>query len=503
MGDKTNNKNIIINQLKQSSKNEEFMFIKENNEDSNDNGINKNNLGEKNSNFSSNNYHFGNKSIFKKKRKNNPPINIIDEDSNNNIKYIYENNSISYYSKKNKNTNINCSNNNNKSIINESNNMSNFILLQKKENKNLTDINTWQNEKEEKSKSLHNFGVNNINNYNGFKPKFIMHLNNIQGISGKKVKLSNPNNIKLNNFIKKPAHKYFLLYRNPLKIMKKCFICDSFDKTLFSTEKCYHLFCKVCGKIYYEQQINNCVYSLKCPKYSCHKSLNENVLKQILSKYIYEKMMDNKDMYSQTFDKNIGNTYQNINSSRERSAKRNSIFSNDDSSLKDNKTFIYNLTYQKEFAFNIDRISSKKISQKDLLLKKLTNKFYKNSDKDLVNEHVLKIGGSSKFNRAVKKVNELKNTFCSKCNKSALFSVKNKPFIKCLNCGFTFCKFCYKKYDYYHFIRNNAFACRVFFRSHFLGKNNNYIYLHQFLYFLGGFIILFIGFIRIEVEYLK
>ena len=77
--------------------------------------------------------------------------------------------------------------------------MSNFILLQKKANKSLTDINTWQNEKEEISKSLHNFGVNNINNYNGLKPKFIMHLNNIQGISGKKLKLPNPNNIKLNN----------------------------------------------------------------------------------------------------------------------------------------------------------------------------------------------------------------------------------------------------------------------------------------------------------------
>ena len=142
MGDKTNNKNIIINQLIQSSKNEQFMIIKKNNEDSNDNGINKNILGEKNSNFSSINCHFGTNAIFNKKRKNNPPIDIIDEDSNNNIEYIYENNSISYYSKKNKNININCSNNNNKSIINESNNMSNFILLQKKANKRLTDINT-------------------------------------------------------------------------------------------------------------------------------------------------------------------------------------------------------------------------------------------------------------------------------------------------------------------------------------------------------------------------
>ena len=152
MDDKTKNNIIIRNQL-QSSKNEQFRLINNNNKDLNDNNINKNN-----SRFSSNIYHFCNKSIFMKKRKNNRPIDIIDEDSNNNIEYIYKNNSISYYSKKNKNTNLNCCNNN-KSNMNESNNMSNFILLQKKTNKSLTDINTWQNEKEEISKSLHNFGV--------------------------------------------------------------------------------------------------------------------------------------------------------------------------------------------------------------------------------------------------------------------------------------------------------------------------------------------------------
>ena len=493
MDDKTNKKNIFIsNRLIQNTKNEKLIIIKINNKNPKNNSIYKNILRKNNNN----------NSILKKKRIKNTEFDTVDDDSNNNIQYIYENNSISYYANKNKN--INCSNKNNKSKnnLNDSNNMSNFILLQKKTRKSLTDINA-KKEQLEISKSIDNSNFNNnINIYNnGPKPKFISDLNNKQ-LSEKNC---SENQIKFNNYVKKSSSKYFLLYRNPLKIkvMKKCFICDCFDQNLYHTEKCSHLFCRTCGKIYYEQKINNCIYNLTCPKYSCFKYINNSILKQILSQYMYEKFVENKDINSQTFDKNITNTFQNINSSREKSIRKNSIFSNENSSFQDNKTFIYNLTYQKDHLFFIDKNSSKKRSNKDLLLKRLTNRFYKNSDKDLTNEHVIKIGGSSKFNRAVKKLNELKNTYCTKCNKSSLFSVKNKPFIRCLNCGFSFCKFCYKKYDYYHFIRNNASACRVFFRARNHGKNNNYVYLHQLLYIFGGFIILFIGLTRLEVEYLS
>ena len=150
-------------------------------------------------------------------------------------------------------------------------------------------------------------------------------------------------------------------------------MCDSFGKVLFHAEKCNHLFCGICGKIYYEQQINNCMYKLKCPKYSCYKSININVLKQILSKYIFEKMMENMDGNSQTLDKNIINTNQNINSSRERIIRKYSMFSSgkDIKSIKENKTFIYNMTFQKEGSFNIDKNSCKKRSKKRFIIKKI------------------------------------------------------------------------------------------------------------------------------------
>ncbi len=150
---------------------------------------------------------------------------------------------------------------------------------------------------------------------------------------------------------------------------------DYFGKILFRAEKCNHLYCGICGKIYYEQQINNCMYKLKCPKYSCYKSINIKpllflsfflLLKQILSKYIFEKMMENMDGNSQTLDKNIINTSQNINSFRERIIRKHSMLSSgkDKKSIKENKTFIYNMTFQKEGSFNIDNNSWKKDQKK-------------------------------------------------------------------------------------------------------------------------------------------
>lgn len=438
-------------------------------------------------------------SIFIKKMKNNSIPDIIEiNGSNDCIKNITENNSISYF-RINNATNKNDIKKNN---INDSNNMSNFILLKKNSRKSLTEINILNKEKNEKETiSKDNCIINNVNEYNGFKPKFMNDIKKEKKING--MQTCSDYKIKFNNYINPPFPNFFSLCRDPSKLIKKCFICDTINKNLYHADKCTHLFCRKCGQLYFEQQINNCIFNLKCPKYSCFQHINIKVLKKILSKYIYEKMIDNMETNSKIYDKNLINNSQNINSSREKIVKKNSIFSKENSSFIENRSLIYNLTYQKEYIFKEDKIPYKKNSNKNLLLKKITNKFYRNSDKDLVNEHVIKIGGSSKFNKAVRKINELKNIFCSRCYKSSLFHVKYKPFIKCLNCGFAICKFCYKKYDNLHFMRNNPYSCRVYFRKNIIYRNNKFVYISQLIYFFGGIIILFIGFTKIEARYLS
>ena len=406
----------------------------------------------------------------------------------------FNHNSISFYPNKN--------NNRNENNISDLNNISNYILLQKNTGKSFTEINLSQKkDKETISLSIDNFNLNNTNDYKGNKQKFMINLNNILENNRRYINFSD-NKIKLNNYINSSCKNYLSMFRYPFKLDKKCFICNCLNKKLFHAEKCKHLFCSNCGKSFYEQQINNCIYSLKCPKYLCYKNLDINVLKQFLSKYNYEKMIENIETINNTtnniLSKNImANNTPNIHSSREKIIKKNYLFNNDSNSQssKDNQTYLYNFscnnTFHKDFI--IDKYN-KNLPKKnsELLLQRLTNIFPRLSDKDLCKKHFIKIGAISKFNRAIKKINELKNIYCSSCNKPSLFLVKNKPFIKCLNCGFSICKFCYKQYNYLHLLRNNENSCRVFFRTKVNLKFTKYIYLYQFLDIFGGFFVLYI-----------
>jgi hypothetical protein len=92
--------------------------------------------------------------------------------------------------------------------------------------------------------------------------------------------------------------------------------------------------------------------------------LDINVLKQFLSKYIYEKMMENIETINNSsnniISKNIMiNNIPNIHSSRDKIIKKNNIFKNDSNSQisKDNQTYIYNLSYNNTFnkGFIIDK----------------------------------------------------------------------------------------------------------------------------------------------------
>ena len=437
-----------------------------------------------------------------KKIKNNRMLSDIIYNNNNKV---FTHNSISFYPKKRSDRNDN--------NISDFNNISNYILLQKNTGKSLKEINlSKKKDKETISLSIDNINLNNTNDYKGNNPKFMINLNNILENNRRYINFSD-NKIKLNNYINSSSKNYLSLFRYPLKLDKKCFICNCLNKKLFHAEKCKHLFCSNCGKSFYEQQINSCIYSLKCPKYLCYKNLEINVLKQFLSKYIYEKMIENIETINNTsnniLSKNIMiNNTPNIHSSREKIIKKNNLFSNDSNSQssKDNQTYLYNFSYNNTFHkdFIIDK-NNKNIPKKnsELLLQRLTNIFPRVSDKDLCKKHFIKIGAISKFNRAIKKVNELKNIYCSSCHKPSLFLVKNKPFIKCLNCGFSICKFCYKQYNYLHLLRNNESSCRVFFRTKVNLKFTKYIYLYQFLYIFGGFFVLYIGFTKIEAGYLS
>ena len=61
--------------------------------------------------------------------------------------------------------------------------------------------------------------------------------------------------------------------------------------------------------------------------------------------------------------------------------------------------------------------------------------------------------------------NKNKKIFCSNCDKDTLFSRDNVLFLKCLNCGFSQCKHCFKQYTNDHFDMNSINYCRIFYRN--------------------------------------
>ena len=83
----------------------------------------------------------------------------------------------------------------------------------------------------------------------------------------------------------------------------KCIFCDkiSNNEEYNSYFTCSHFFCKKCGKIFYEDNIdtmitkNNFTPFLKCPIIDCPKKISLNLLKSIISEKYYNQFMINLD----------------------------------------------------------------------------------------------------------------------------------------------------------------------------------------------------------------
>ena len=102
--------------------------------------------------------------------------------------------------------------------------------------------------------------------------------------------------------------------------------------------------------------------------------------------------------------------------------------------------------------------------------------------------HVIDINNNKIFYN----FNKNKNIFCSKCFNEALFCREKQLFMRCLNCGFAQCKYCFKEYTNDHLDMNSNNYCRIYYRgdelyTHSLGKIINFL-IQLFLVFAMFFI---------------
>ena len=108
--------------------------------------------------------------------------------------------------------------------------------------------------------------------------------------------------------------------------------------------------------------------------------------------------------------------------------------------------------------------------------------------------HVIDINNNKLFYN----FNKSKNIYCSKCNKDSLFCRDKQVFMRCLNCNYAQCKYCYKEYTKDHFDMNSNNYCKVYYRSDDISRNK----LNKvFVFLLELLLVISIFFITIIVPF--
>ena len=306
-------------------------------------------------------------------------------------------------------------------------------------------------------------------------------------------KTNKTNKIQRNNYINKSRtfndlDNSQMFQKNSSKLLQRfCFICEVFEEKLYHAKNCNHLFCKECGKYYYEQQIDKGIYNLKCPRYSCYNYLNLKDIKEILPSESYIKI--------ETHIK-INKTRINKKQSIEKKLEDINI---DINSNKRNSTTI-------DINNNNESYKGIKIIKKNLLKIHIPKSTNKNSHimNFVFKQHMIKISDSTRFKTKVKNEREIKKLVCSKCGKTTLFSRDDQNFIRCLNCLNAICKYCYKQLDNSNTLRRLNSICGVCYSRIRLHKKSSKFkkYLYEILFVVSGFIAVWYGFSTYEAEYL-
>ena len=82
--------------------------------------------------------------------------------------------------------------------------------------------------------------------------------------------------------------------------------------------------------------------------------------------------------------------------------------------------------------------------------------------KNYSENHVIDVNNNKLFYN----FNKNKNIFCSRCFKETLFCREKQSFMRCLNCNFAQCKYCFKEYTKDHFDMNSKNYCRIYYRNY-------------------------------------
>ena len=117
-------------------------------------------------------------------------------------------------------------------------------------------------------------------------------------------------------------------------------------------------------------------------------------------------------------------------------------------------------------------------------------------------KHVLDINTNKKFFNFNN--NNIKETYCSNCNKYTLFPKSNSHFFKCLYCESKKCRYCSKNFTKEHFELNSPNHCKVYYRTDIEPKKMKCIFyfLTEVFFIFASFFLCFVGaFLLIKTKF--
>ena len=235
----------------------------------------------------------------------------------------------------------------------------------------------------------------------------------------------------------------------------KCLFCDkiSDNEKYNSLFNCNHFFCKKCGKIFYEDSINNMIIKnefspfFHCPVIDCPKEVSLSLIKLIISKNYYNELMINIDKNNNQINQDKSNNVENI--------------MNTENSIERKENEIENTN---------------------------SNENYKYLQKNIID-----LNSHNKYINYVEK----SYTRCPSCQEYAIFRKIDGTYDKCLKCMKEYCKYCHKIFDNSHLDRTSKNHCKVFYRNFKSYKSQKiwYKYFTNLLTVIAGYIFVLTFFI--------
>ena len=229
----------------------------------------------------------------------------------------------------------------------------------------------------------------------------------------------------------------------------KCYICENYYLSDYITLQipCEHKFCQSCGKLFYEEKIEQGQFdNFQCGITKCNILIPETIIDNLISKTHYDVITKKKEELLSPQTKQ----YSNANTE--------------------------NLILNKIVDFNCN----------------LKSFFDKNKFQNLLN-YSLKNVCDINTNEIFFQYSKNKNQICPNCKEMHLYGKNTKPFVKCLNCLKKYCKYCFKIYEAGHIENDSKKRCKVFYRRIKENKNNNSCFnkfLQNFLMLIGSFLII-------------